>query len=159
MHFYILITENARPGWASFKNTLCKKEPSVETRENTGRPLPQHFTWYHRQEVWDHVAHERMHSEGHSSRSAHERLSHGYTCLSCNSEDGTCALCHQWSDVSMDNFGGEKKKKEKKLKFEEHRIKYFKTINWSRLIWFFWVFYCGTNDVFIRIIYYNYKAH
>lgn len=75
------------------------------------------------------MAHERMHSEGHSSRSAHERLSHGYTCLSCNSEDGTCALCHQWSDVSMDNFGGGKKKKEKKLKFEEHRIKYFKTIN------------------------------
>lgn len=49
------------------------------------------------------MAREQKHSGGHSSHNALEHLSHGYKCQSCNSVDGTCALCHQWFGVNKDS--------------------------------------------------------
>ena len=49
------------------------------------------------------MARERKHSGGHSSHNGLERLSHGCKCRSCNSVDGTFALCRPWCGANKDS--------------------------------------------------------
>lgn len=62
-----------------------------------------YITWYRRPGGGDHVGHGQKRSVGRSSRSARGHQFHGYRYQSCNSEDGTCALCHQWSGANKDS--------------------------------------------------------